>query len=238
MCFCQCNVPAKLLITKFCVCMCAEGGCSTQIMVLPHWFSWIRAASQFFMPILQTTSRWMYRGRWIHSPVELTAGYCHLLKFLSESDLPVMSVNGHWGSVIASSVWFNRKMTFCPCPGSGFLASATFYSWRETSLNVPLLCCSAQSPLGFRSLFFYDKKRVAKKLVKALSKMCTKFEANNPRVYIFGKGFWWLSKKPAIMEMSLLSMFLIFVWFWKAFFFPFLVSWRKLWNTYFGNWNA
>lgn len=46
------------------------------------------------------------------------------------------------------------------------------------------------------------------KLLKALAKICN--EASNLEVYIFVNCFWWLGKKPTIVEMSLLSVFLIF----------------------------
>lgn len=134
MCFFQYNAPTELLITKFTV--CAGGGCSTQVVVFPQCFSWGMSCSS----TLQTTSRWIYRGRWIHSPVELIPGYCHLLKFLSKSNLPVKGATGHWGSVIASSMWFDRKMTV-PLLWQWLSCFCHFLLKERNSLECTINCC-------------------------------------------------------------------------------------------------
>ena len=72
-CFFQHIVTTKLLLTKF-----TGEGYSVQITLFPYCFAWGRAASELFMPVLQATSRWMYRGRWICSMLELIPGYYHL----------------------------------------------------------------------------------------------------------------------------------------------------------------
>lgn len=119
--FFQCNVPTKLLITKLTV--CAGCCCSTD-----HGFSSLLFLGNGCFSTLHTHSsnhiKVNVQGKVTLSPVELLPGYCHLLKFLSKSNLPVMSV------MATGLQWVHHlcdltERWLSPWSGSGFLASPT-----------------------------------------------------------------------------------------------------------------